>query len=107
MRFDRGGPFAAGDDQTQHAVARTPPPRRCARSDWEINIDAQRSAPPSREGGTLRCALRLRDDVYFPACAFAAFTTASNVKPKCGNKSFSGADAPNDRIPMIAPVRPA
>src|SRR5262249_21324503 len=46
---------------------------------------------------------------YFRArfnCSLAAFTTESTVKPNFFNKSFSGTDAPKERMPMLCPVAP-
>ena len=43
---------------------------------------------------------------FFPNCSFAAATTPSGVNPNLPSKSFSGADAPNVFMAMIAPVRP-
>ena len=46
---------------------------------------------------------------YFPArCtdALAAPTTLSTVNPNCCCSAFSGADAPNVRMPMTDPAAP-
>ena len=50
---------------------------------------------------------RADESSHFPTCFFAAAMTASVVKPKCFITSFTGADAPNERMPMTAPVAPA
>ena len=39
-------------------------------------------------------------------CSRAASTTASAVKPNFCCNCFNGADAPNDRMPMLCPVAP-
>src|ERR1019366_1504058 len=63
-----------------------------------------RTADPTKQG-------RESEDPenHFPTrfnCRFAASTTFSVENPKSLSRSLSGAEAPNDRIPMLSPSRP-
>ncbi len=43
---------------------------------------------------------------HLPTNSFAAFMTASAVKPKCFRRSLRGADAPKGCMPMQRPLSP-